>query len=97
MLPGTHLYVVQLEHLMGAFSPWNLLDLVPNLKRKLGIQINSTKHDLVLSTENVKILADEFTELSYDDYSEDAVNKIFTVLKDFQEENESEMELEVSS
>lgn len=94
-LPEKGLYVVQLEHLLGVFSPWNMLDMVPSLKAELGIPMNSKSTDFPLTTESVKILINEFTALSCEEYSEDMVSKIFTLLRDLDEEHGEGTQTEV--
>ncbi len=102
-LPGTRLYIVKLEFLLGVFSPDNILDLVPEVRAKIGIPLGCEVKELPLSNEWVKILIDEFTELSCEDYSEQMVNQIFTVLKEMELETDEgddgdagqEMEMDV--
>lgn len=79
-LPGEKLHVVKIDSLVGVFSAPNLLQMAPWLHEKLRMP---NVEGLDVGT--VKLLLMEFTKLSTDDFTEEMVGRIFTLLKDTSE------------
>jgi len=81
-LPGQALRVVQIDSLLGVFSASNLLKMAPWLHEKL---FNSSLSSEEPDEETTRTLLAEFPNLSTDEFTEEMVSGVFSLLKDLAE------------